>query len=62
MGFNFSQAINIIIYVTEERFLEMVEMLIKKYWQNKPLPLMEVHIVTSLNDNDIIEIETTFSS
>ena len=62
VGFNFSQAINIIIYVTEERFLEMVEMLIKKYWQNKPLPLMEVHIVTSLNDNDIIEIETTFSS
>lgn len=61
VGFNFSQAISIVIYVTEERFLEMVEMLIKKYWENKPLPLMEVHVVTSLNDNDIIEIETTFS-
>jgi enamine deaminase RidA (YjgF/YER057c/UK114 family) len=61
VGFDFSQAISIVIYVTDERFLEMVEMLIKKYWQNKPLPPMEVHIVTSLNDNDIIEIETTFS-
>jgi enamine deaminase RidA (YjgF/YER057c/UK114 family) len=60
-GAKITDAIGLVIYVTDEKYLEVVEMLMQRFWENKPLPPMTVNIVTALNDNDIVEIEGTFS-
>jgi hypothetical protein len=36
-------------------------MLQKRFWAEKSLPPITINIVTALNDNDIVEIEGTFS-
>ena len=60
-GAKITDAIGLVIYVTDEKYLEVVEMLMQRFWEKKPLPPMTVNIVTALNDNDIVEIEGTFS-
>jgi enamine deaminase RidA (YjgF/YER057c/UK114 family) len=60
-GAKITDAIGLVIYVTDEKYLEVVEMLMQRFWEKKPLLPMTVNIVTALNDNDIVEIEGTFS-
>ena len=56
-----TDAIAVVVYVTDEKYLEVVEMLQKRFWAEKSLPPITINIVTALNDNDIVEIEGTFS-
>ncbi len=56
-----TDAIALVVYVTDEKYLEVVEMLQKRFWAEKSLPPITINIVTALNDNDIVEIEGTFS-
>lgn len=60
-GCRITDAIGMVIYVTDEKYLEIIEMLQKSFWVEKPLPPMTINIVTALNDNDIVEIEGTFA-
>ena len=60
-GGKITDAIGLVIYVTDEKYLEIIEMLQKSLWADKPLPPMTINIVTALNDNDIVEIEGTFA-
>ena len=54
-------AAGLVLYVTDEKYLEIIEALLGRFWDNKPLPPMTVNIVTALNDDDIVEIEGTFT-
>ena len=56
-----TDAIALVIYVTDEKYLEVVEMLQKRFWAEKPLPPITINIVTALNNSDIVEIEGTFA-
>ena len=56
-----TDAIALVVYVTDEKYLEVVEMLQKRFWAGKFPPPITINIVTALNDNDIVEIEGTFS-
>jgi 2-iminobutanoate/2-iminopropanoate deaminase len=60
-GSKITDAIGLVIYVTDEKYLEIIEMLQKNFWEEKPLPPITINIVTALNDNDIVEIEGTFA-
>ena len=60
-GGKITDAIGLVIYVTDEKYLDIIEMLQKSFWAEKPLPPMTINIVTALNDNDIVEIEGTFA-
>jgi 2-iminobutanoate/2-iminopropanoate deaminase len=60
-GVEITDAIGLVIYVTDEKYLEIIEMLQKSFWVEKPLPPITVNTVTALNDNDIVEIEGTFA-
>ena len=56
-----TDATGLILYVTDEKYIEIIEALQPRFWENKPLPPMTINIVTALNDDDILEIEGTFS-
>ena len=60
-GTKITDAIGLVIYVTDEKYLKAVEMLQHRFWGGIPLPPVTVNIVRSLNDNDIVEIEGTFA-
>jgi 2-iminobutanoate/2-iminopropanoate deaminase len=60
-GVKITDAISLVIYVTDEKYLEIIEMLQKSFWVEKPLPPITINTVTALNDNDIVEIEGTFA-
>jgi enamine deaminase RidA (YjgF/YER057c/UK114 family) len=59
-GGKVTDAIGLVIYATDEKYLEIIEMLQKDMWGETPLPPVTINIVTALNDNDIVEIEGTF--
>jgi enamine deaminase RidA (YjgF/YER057c/UK114 family) len=59
-GGKITNAIGLVIYATDEKYIEIIEMLQKSFWLEKPLPPIKINIVTALNDNDIVEIEGTF--
>ena len=59
-GCQITDAIALVIYVTDEKYIEAVEMLQKQFWGKKPLPPITINIVEALNGNDIVEIEGTF--
>ena len=60
-GGKITDAIGLVIYVTDEKYIEIIEVLQKNFWVEKPLPPITINIVTALNDNDIVEIEGTFA-
>ncbi|MFP6713327.1 MAG: RidA family protein [Rhodospirillales bacterium] len=60
-GARVTDAIQIVLYVTDEKYLEIIESLQQRLWGDKPLPPMTVNVVTALNDQDIVEIEGTFA-
>ena len=60
-GGKITDAISLVVYVTDEKYLEIIEVLQKNFWVEKPLPPIVINIVTALNDNDIVEIEGTFA-
>jgi enamine deaminase RidA (YjgF/YER057c/UK114 family) len=60
-GGKITDAIALTIYVTDEKYLEIIEMLQKNFWEEQSLPPITINIVTALNDNDIVEIEGTFA-
>lgn len=59
-GGKVTDAIGLVIYAIDEKYLEIIEMLQKDMWGETPLPPVTINIVTALNDNDIVEIEGTF--
>ncbi len=60
-GVEITDAIGLVIYVTDEKYIEIIEILQQNFWAEKPLPPITINIVTGLNDNDIVEIEGTFA-
>jgi len=59
-GAELTDAVSLVLYLTDEKYLEIFERLQLNYWGDKMLPPLEINIVTALNDDDIVEIEGTF--
>lgn len=60
-GAKLTDAIGLVLYVTDEKYIELIEALQLRFWEDKPLPPMTINIVTALNEGDIVEIEGTFA-
>lgn len=59
-GAKLTDAVSLVLYLTDEKYLDLVEGMVQRFWGDKPLPPMTLNIVTALNDSDIAEIEGTF--
>ena len=56
-----TDAISLVIYATDEKYLNIVGMLQNKFWGDSPPPPMTINITEALNENDIVELEGTFA-
>ncbi len=60
-GAQLTDAISLVLYVTDEKYLEIFAELQKRFWGGAALPPLEINLVAALNDADIVEIEGTFA-
>jgi 2-iminobutanoate/2-iminopropanoate deaminase len=60
-GGKITDAINLVIYVTDEKYLDAVQMVQQRFWDKKSLPPITVNLIAGLNDDDFVEIEGTFA-
>jgi len=56
-----TDAISLVIYATDEKYLDIIGMLQRKFWGDASPPPITINITEALNDDDIVELEGTFA-
>lgn len=55
-----ANAVALVIYTTDEKYFNIIEMLQNKFWEGATPPPTSINICDALNDRDVFEIEGTF--
>ena len=56
-----TDAISLVIYATDEKYLDIIGVLQNKFWRGATPPPITINITEALNDNDIVELEGTIA-